>query len=47
MADWLRVKRIARRRAVDCSFGSGRRLEWTSMTKVELTAENRPAYRNR
>jgi len=46
MADWLRVRRIARRRTADCSFGSGRRLEWTSMTKAELTAENRPAYGN-
>jgi len=47
MADWLRVRRIARRRAADCSLGLGWRLEWTSMTKAELTAENRPAYRNR
>jgi len=27
MADWLRVRRIARRRAADCSFGSGWRPE--------------------
>ena len=27
--------------------GSGWRFEWTSMTKAELTAGNRPAYRNR
>jgi len=47
MADWLKVRRMARRRAADCSFGSGRRFEWTSRTKAELTAENRPAYRNR
>jgi len=47
MADWLRVRRIARRRAADCWFGSGWRFEWASMTKAELTAENRPAYRNR
>jgi len=46
MADWLRVRRIARRRAADYSLGLGWRLEWTSMTKAELTAENRPAYRN-
>ena len=45
MADWLRVRRIARRRA-DYSLGLGWRLEWTSMTKAKLTAENRPAYRN-
>ena len=44
MADWLRVRRMARRRAVDCSPGSGSSFEWTSMTKAELTAENRPAY---
>ena len=47
MADWLRVRRIARRRAADCSFGSGPSLDWTSMTKAELTAENRPAYEKR
>ena len=47
MADWLRVRRIARRRAADCSIGFGWRLELTSMTKAEVTAENRPAYRNR
>ena len=47
MADWLRVKRIARRRAADCSVGFGWRLELTSTTKAEVTAENRPAYRNR
>ena len=46
MADRLRVRRMARRRTADCSFGSGRRFEWTSMTKAELTAENRPAYEN-
>ena len=44
MAEWLRVKRMAWRSAADCSFGSGSSLEWTSMTKAELTAENRPAY---
>jgi len=47
MADWLRVRRIARRRAADWSFGSGWSCEWTSMTKAELTAENRPAYESR
>jgi len=46
MADWLRVRRIARRRAADCSFGSDWSPEWTSMTKAELTAENRPAYKD-
>ena len=46
MADWLRVRRMARRRAADCSPGSGSSFEWTSMTKAELTAENRPAYEN-
>jgi len=46
IADWLRVRRIARRRAADCSFGLGWRPEWTSITKAELTAENRPAYKN-
>jgi len=46
MADWLRVRRIARRMAADCSFGSGWRPEWASMTKAELTAENRPAYKD-
>ena len=44
MADWLRVRRMARRRAADCSPGSGSSFEWTSITKAELTAENRPAY---
>ena len=43
IADWLRVRRIARRRATDWSFRSGWSLEWTSMTNAELTAENRPA----
>jgi hypothetical protein len=38
---------MARRRAADCSFGSGWRFEWTSITKAELTAENRPAYENK
>lgn len=46
-ADWLRASRIARRRAADCSFGSGSSFGWTSMTKAELTAENRPAFKNR
>lgn len=44
IAVWLRVKRMARRRAADCSLGSGWSFEWTSMTKAELTAEKRPAY---
>ena len=26
------------------SFGSGSSLDWTSITKAELTAENRPAW---
>ena len=43
-ADWLRVRKMASRRAADWSFGSGWSFEWTSMTKAELTAENRPAY---
>jgi len=47
MADWLRVRRMARRRAADWSFGLGWRFEWTSMTKAELMAENRPAYENK
>jgi len=47
IADWLRVRRIARRRAAVWSFGSGWSFEWTSMTKAELTAENRPAYENK
>ena len=42
-ADRLRVRRIARRSAADCSFGSGSSFDWTSMTNAELTAENRPA----
>ena len=45
MADWLRVRRMTRRRAADCSAGLGSSFEWTSMTKAELTAENRPAYK--
>jgi len=45
--DWLRVRRIARRMAVDCSFGSVSSFEWISMTNAELIAENRPAYGNR
>ena len=44
MADWLRVRRMARRSAADCSFGSVSSFDWTSITKAELTAENRPAY---
>ena len=44
IADWLRVRRIARRSATDWSFGSGSSFDWTSMTNAELTAENRPAY---
>ena len=43
MADWLRVRRIARRIVADCSFGSGSSFEWISITKAELTAENKPA----
>jgi len=31
----------------DCSFGPGWKFEWTLTTKAELTAENKPAYRNR
>ena len=44
MADWLRVKRIARRSVADCSLGSVSSFDWTSITNAELTAENRPAY---
>jgi hypothetical protein len=47
VAEWLRVRRMARRRAADCSFGSDLRFEWTSMTKAELTAENRPAFEDK
>ena len=42
--DRLRLRRIARRRASDRSLESGWSLDWTSMTKAELTAENRPAW---
>ena len=41
--DRLRLRRIARRYASDRSPESGSSLDWTSMTKAELTAENRPA----
>ena len=37
----------ARRRAADCSFGSDRSFEWTSMTNAELTAENKPAFKSK
>ena len=47
IADWLRVRRIARRRVVDCSLGSGRSFEWTSMTKTESTTDSRPADVNK
>ena len=47
IADWLRVRRIARRRAVDRSLGSGWSFEWTSMTKTELTTDSRPACANK
>jgi len=47
IADWLRVRRIARRMAADCSLGSGWSFDWTSMTNAELTAENRPAYKSK
>jgi len=43
IADWLRVRRIARRRAADCLFRLGWSFECTSMTKAELMAENKPA----
>ena len=46
MADWLRVRRMARRRAADCSFGLVSSFDWTSITNAELTAENRPAFGN-
>ena len=36
---WIRIRMYA---AV-VSFGSGSSLDWTSMMKAELTAENRPA----
>jgi len=41
--DRLRLRRIARRYASERSLGSGWSFDWTSMTKAELTAENRPA----
>ena len=41
--DALRLRRIARRYASDRSPESGSSLDWTSMTKAELTAENNPA----
>jgi len=41
--DRLRLRRIARRYASDRSPGSGSSLDWTSMRKAELTAENRPS----
>ena len=44
IAEWLRVRRIARSSAVASSFGSGWSFDWTSMTNAELTAEKRPAY---
>ena len=44
IADWLRVSRIARRRAADSSFGSGLSPDWTSTTKAVLTAESKPAF---
>ena len=38
---------MARRMAAFCAFGSGgQRLQWVSMTKDALTAEDRPAYDN-
>ena len=43
MMDRLRLRRIARRYASDRSLGSDWSFDWTSMTKAELTAENRPA----
>ena len=46
MADWLRVRRIARRRAADCPLESGWSFELMSTTKAELTAENKPAYKD-
>ena len=42
--DLLRLRRIARRYASERSVGSGSSFDWTSMTKAELTAENRPAW---
>ena len=42
--DGLRLRRIARRYVSDRSPGSGSSFDWTSMTKAELTAENKPAY---
>ena len=45
--DQLRARRIMQRKAMDCSFGSSHSSEWMPMTKVELTAENRPTYDNR
>ena len=43
----FKVKRIARRRAADCSFESGSSFGWTPRMNAELTAENRPAYKNK
>ena len=40
MADWLRVKRVARRRAADRSFGSSWRPELASTANREPTVEN-------
>jgi len=37
-----RLRRITRRYTSDRSVESGSSLGWTSMTKAELTAENRP-----
>ena len=36
MADWLRVRKMARTRAADYSLGSGWRFEWTSTTEAGL-----------
>jgi hypothetical protein len=41
IADWLRVRRIAQRRAAGFSFGLDWRLGWTPMINSELTAESR------
>ena len=41
--DRLRLRRTAWRYASDRSPESGLSFDWMSMTKVELTAENRPA----
>jgi hypothetical protein len=42
-AEWLSVRRMARRYAAVVSFGSGSSFVWVAMTNDVLMAENRPA----